>query len=141
MSPSRHAARVAAARRGPRQQPARARRRADAVAHQAGRCFWCGTDFGALVRATADHVVPRVKGGPSWPANEVAACGRCNAERGHRSPVDWWEECVRRGWSDDDPAPLRAVLEGLAAAIDEHGGRRRARPYLAGQLRRLDRVR
>lgn len=88
---------------------------------------------------TRDHVVPRVKGGPSWAENEVAACGRCNAERGHQSPVAWWEECRRRGW-EADAAALGAVLDALAAAVDQRGGQRRARPYLAAQRRRLARL-
>lgn len=88
---------------------------------------------------TVDHVVPRAKGGPSWAENEVAACRRCNGERGQRSPVEWLEECVRRGWPAD-AAALGAVLDRLDAAIDAHGGQRRARPYLRSQRRRLERA-
>jgi len=99
-------------------------------------CVWCGRPFGPLIRPTTEHVVPRVKGGPSWLENEVAACGRCNAGRGHRTPVDWLEECRRRGWDPDEPRLVRA-LTGLAAAIARDGGQRRARPYLDAQLRRL----
>ncbi|HYI36393.1 MAG TPA: HNH endonuclease, partial [Thermoleophilaceae bacterium] len=88
------------------------------------------------VTATTEHVVPKVKGGPSWLENEVAACRRCNAERGHRGVVDWLEECERRGWSPDAER-LQRVLEALSAAISERGGQRRARPYLDAQLRRL----
>jgi hypothetical protein len=131
--------RRAAARRAPRlrQQPARTERLGQAVARQGGRCFWCGRPFDALVTPTIDHVVPRAKGGPSWSENEVAACHRCNAERGHTAPVDWWEECSRRGWVAGAAEPLRVVLDGLADAIVERGGQWRARPYVAGQLRRL----
>jgi hypothetical protein len=111
----------------------------DAVARQHGRCFWCGARFSELVSATTDHVVPRVKGGPSWPENEVAACRRCNAERGHTGPVDWLEECLRRGWPAD-PASLAETLATLADTIVRRGGQRRARPYLAGQRRRLARA-
>ena len=88
---------------------------------------------------TRDHVVPRVKGGPSWAENEVAACARCNAERGHQSPVAWFEECRRRGWGPDVGA-LAAVLDALADAVAVRGGQRRARPYLAAQRRRLARL-
>ncbi|MGY1603785.1 HNH endonuclease [Geodermatophilus sp. SYSU D00815] len=101
-------------------------------------CVWCGRGFGPLVRPTTEHVVPRVKGGPSWLENEVAACRRCNAERGHRAPVDWLEECERRGWTPDGPRLARA-LSALEAAIVREGGQRRARPYLDAQLRRLRR--
>lgn len=101
-------------------------------------CTWCARPLGGLVPATTEHVVPRVKGGPSWAENEVAACRRCNAQRGHLGPVDWLEECRRRGWQPD-AARLTAALTALARAIDERGGQRRARPYLAAQLRRLER--
>ena len=101
-------------------------------------CLWCGRALGGLVPATRDHVVPRVKGGPSWPQNEVAACARCNRARGHTSPADWLEECRRRGW-EPDGAALLALLTSLEHAIRERGGQRRARPYLDGQLRRLRR--
>jgi hypothetical protein len=81
-----------------------------------------------------------VKGGPSWLENEVAACRRCNAARGHTAPVDWLEECERRGWRPDEARLVRA-LTGLAGAILREGGQRRARPYLDAQLRRLRRRR
>lgn len=80
--------------------------------------------------------MPRVKGGPSWLENEVEACRRCNGERGHRGAVEWLDECERRGWAPD-AARLQRVLESLAAAIEQRGGQRRARPYLDSQLRRL----
>ncbi|GAA2727758.1 HNH endonuclease [Cellulomonas aerilata] len=115
-----------------------AERLRDAVVRQGGRCFWCGRPFSDLVAPTTDHVVPRVKGGPSWPENEVAACRRCNAERGHTTPVDWLEECVRRGWPAD-PSALDATLATLETAIVRRGGQRRARPYVHSQRRRLSR--
>ncbi|WP_043602357.1 HNH endonuclease [Cellulomonas carbonis] len=114
----------------------RVERLAAAVRAQEGRCVWCGRAFGALVPATTDHLVPRTKGGPSWPENEVAACRRCNAERGHTSPADWADECARRGWPVDLEL-VRTALERLEEAVERRGGARRARPYLRGQLRRV----
>jgi hypothetical protein len=99
-------------------------------------CIWCGRAFGPLIRPSTEHVVPRVKGGPSWLENEVAACRRCNGERGHRTPVEWLEECERRGWDPDEDRLARA-LTALGTAIARAGGQRRARPYLDAQLRRL----
>jgi 5-methylcytosine-specific restriction endonuclease McrA len=101
-------------------------------------CIWCGRAFGGLVVPTTEHVVPRVKGGPSWLENEVAACPRCNSERGHRGPVEWLEECLRRGWQPDEQRLTRS-LTALTATITRVGGQRRARPYLDAQLRRLRR--
>ena len=118
--------------------PARTARLRTALERDGATCVWCSRPFERLVRPTTDHVVPRVKGGPSWPENEVAACSRCNRDRGHRSPVEWLEECERRGWRPDEARLVRAMT-GLEAAIARNGGQRRARPYLDGQLRRLRR--
>jgi hypothetical protein len=101
------------------------------------RCVWCGRAIDeGLVRATTEHVVPRIKGGPSWIENEVAACRRCNGQRGHRTPAEWIDECEGLGWAPD-VAAIVAALERLDGAIDRRGGQRRARPYVASQLRRL----
>jgi hypothetical protein len=116
----------------------RAARLEAAVERDGPTCVWCGRALIGQVPATTEHVVPRVKGGPSWLENEVAACGRCNGERGHTAPVEWLEECLRRGWPADE-ARLTRVLTDLAAAIAVRGGQRRARPYLESQLRRLRR--
>jgi HNH endonuclease len=116
----------------------RAARLRAAVERDGGTCVWCGRPFTDLVPPTTEHVVPRLKGGPSWPENEVAACRRCNSERGHRGPVEWLEECLRRGWEPDEPW-LARTLALLLAAIAREGGQRRARPYLDAQLRRMRR--
>jgi hypothetical protein len=120
-------------------QPTRAERLQSASLRDGDRCVWCRRPCTGLIRATTDHLVPKVKGGPSWLENEVVACGRCNRERGHLSPADWLAECERRGWEPDAGAVTRALI-ALDHAIAERGGQRRARPYLAGQLRRLARV-
>ncbi|GAA4750525.1 hypothetical protein GCM10023328_36660 [Modestobacter marinus] len=116
----------------------RAARLRVAVERDGPTCVWCGRAFGPQVVPTTEHVVPRVKGGPSWLENEVAACRRCNSERGHTAPVPWLEECERRGWTPDE-LRLDRVLTALDGAIAERGGQRRARPYLEAQLRRLRR--
>ncbi|WP_407940070.1 HNH endonuclease [Nakamurella leprariae] len=113
----------------------RAGRLALAVARDGDHCLWCGRTFTRLVPPTTDHLVPRVKGGPSWAENEIAACRRCNAHRGHQAPAAWRDECLRRGWQPD-VAALTAAVHRLAAAVDRRGGQRRAAQYLAGQLRR-----
>jgi hypothetical protein len=103
------------------------------------RCVWCGRRFAGLVEPTTEHVVPRVKGGPSWLENEVAACRRCNGERGHTTPGEWFDECRRRGWEPDLGVLVR-TLERLQHALATWGGHRRARPYVSSQLRRLRRL-
>lgn len=120
-------------------QLGRADRLRAAIARDGPTCVWCSRGFGDLVRPTTEHLVPRIKGGPSWLENEVAACRRCNGQRGHQGIAQWAEECRRRGWTPDLPRILR-VLRALDAAIATRGGQRRARPYIAHELRRLHRL-
>ena len=101
-------------------------------------CVWCGSPFDErLNTATTEHLVPRIKGGPSWVENEVAACSRCNSARGHRGLGEFADECEGLGRTVDRERIIRC-LNALTAAIVERGGQRRARPYIATQLRRLD---
>ena len=103
--------------------------------------MWCGREIDVgLVEATTEHVVPRIKGGPSWIENEVAACSRCNGQRGHLTPGEWLEECERRGWQPNRAALVR-VLSSLETAIESNGGQRRAQTYARSQLRRLSKPR
>ena len=103
-------------------------------------CVWCSREFSDQVRPTREHVVPRAKGGPSIPENEVAACARCNRERGCASPVQWLDEVTGRGRTPR-PEVIEASLRRLAAYIEERGGLRRIRRYLAVELRKIDRAR
>jgi len=100
-------------------------------------CVWCSTPLNTpLNPPTTEHLVPRIKGGPSWIENEVAACKRCNNERGHQSPAGWIHDCEGMGRTPR-PDIIVAALERLQQAIAERGGQRRARPYISSQLRRL----
>ena len=104
-------------------------------------CVWCRRDIDTdLVAATTEHLVPRIKGGPSWLENEVAACRRCNGERGHRTPAEWIEECQRRGW-EPAIATVIGVFEEFQTKVAREGGARRARPYVDSQLPRLRNMR
>jgi 5-methylcytosine-specific restriction endonuclease McrA len=54
------------------------RMRAEILLRDGWRCAYCGGPAN-----TVDHVRPLVEGGSAWhPANLVAACWRCNRERG-----------------------------------------------------------
>ena len=101
-------------------------------------CIWCRRRFEGLVTPTTEHLVPRLKGGPSWLENEVAACRRCNGERGHRTIGEWIDECERMGRQPDRDRAI-SVLHNLSETIAERGGQRRARRYITSQLRRLER--
>lgn len=103
-------------------------------------CIWCSAPLDSVRnQPTSEHVVPRIKGGPSWVENEVAACKRCNNERGHQSPVGWMLDCEGMGRTPRREV-LAAALERLQHAIMEKGGQRRARPYIVTQLRRLKKL-
>jgi hypothetical protein len=124
-------------------QPNR-RERMEAILERDGPwCVWCSAPLdnspGGLNRPTTEHMVPRIKGGPSWVENELAACRRCNGERGHQSLAGFLTDCVGLGRTPRTEVVITA-LERLQAAITERGGQRRARPYIASQLRRLRRM-
>ncbi len=108
------------------------------LAQQGNRCVWCGARFERLRRPTVDHLVPRVKAGPSWLENEVAACVRCNRTRGHITPAEWLNQCELLGQE-----PQRQFVESQLQACRERialdGGQRRAAAYLDNQLRRVAR--
>jgi 5-methylcytosine-specific restriction endonuclease McrA len=106
------------------------------LARDGARCVWCSTPFGRLARPTREHVLPRVKGGPSWPENLVAACGGCNRDRGHASPVQHLDE-VRQQGRTPRPEVVRASLERTATRVRREGGARRIRPQLRAELRKL----
>jgi hypothetical protein len=100
-------------------------------------CVWCRRPLEPGHRdLSVEHVIPRLKGGPSWPENEVPACRACNRARGHVAPDRWLEACEARGLEPNRPVVERRLLE-LRDAIARRGGQRKARPYLDGQLRRL----
>jgi hypothetical protein len=124
----------------PRGAPSSAQRLVVALDRDGASCVWCSRDFSDLVRPTREHVVPRVKGGPSIPENEVAACARCNRERGHASPVQWLDEVRARGRTPR-PEVIEASLRRLQEHITQVGGLRRIRGYLRTELRKLDRGR
>jgi len=108
------------------------------LARDGPTCVWCGRIFEGLVRPTTEHLVPRLKGGPSWIENEVAACRRCNGQRGHLSLGQWADECELRGWTVDR-ARLVRTLEALTEAIGRrswaasHGRARRCPPRRLGR--------
>lgn len=120
----------------PRELP-RAERLVRIMERDGAHCVWCRRPLAPGHRdASLEHLVPRLKGGPAWPENELCACRACNRRRGHLAPDVFLERCEGEGLEPDRAAVL-ASLGRLERAIAERGGQRRARPYLAAQLRRL----
>jgi hypothetical protein len=107
------------------------------LSRDGAECVWCRRPLEPGDRlASLEHLVPRLKGGPAWPENELAACRACNRARGHTAPAAWMKACEARGLSPNRPVVERTLL-ALREAIAARGGQRRARPYLDGQIRRL----
>ena len=68
----------------PRRRHANVRKRKWEAAEKRGRkpsCHWCGHVFASQQEATADHVLPRAKGGSNGDDNIVLACQSCNDKR------------------------------------------------------------
>jgi 5-methylcytosine-specific restriction endonuclease McrA len=66
-----------------------------------GRCLYCRARLDKEFHA--DHYVPRSRGGADTLDNYVAACPRCDAQKGQRLPWEWqpqragaWERRRRR---------------------------------------------
>lgn len=55
------------------------------LVRDAHTCQYCGAHEGAL---TLDHVLPLSRGGVTTWLNTVAACARCNARKGNRTPEE-----------------------------------------------------
>lgn len=55
------------------------------VAQYGETCHYCGETLTRFT-FTRDHIVPRSKGGSNKRRNKVAACQKCNHEKGNRLP-------------------------------------------------------
>lgn len=103
-----------------------------------GRCAWCGFDLAKpAARPTRDHLVPKLKGGPTRVENEVASCGSCNRLRGHAAPAAFIESCRRDRGVQPDARLVAGQLQRLSEAIAREGGMRKIRDYVARELRRV----
>jgi len=106
------------------------------VEEAAGKCVWCGRVLWPG-EGTIDHVIPKIKGGPSWPENEVLACKGCNNKRGAKMPLAYLVTCQRKGYHPNCVL-IEKKLRDLEALLDETpGGHRKLRQKLDHQLRRL----
>lgn len=55
-------------------------------------CWYCGKEVGARAELTADHVIPRAKGGDSSLDNLVMVCRSCNSSKGKMDLLEWYFE-------------------------------------------------
>lgn len=100
-------------------------------------CVWCGFDLTkSQARPTRDHVVPRIKGGPTRIENELASCGSCNALRGHRAPSEFIDMCREERGLEPNVALIANRLDELSAVIDREGGMRKIRQYVTRECQR-----
>lgn len=51
-------------------------------------CQYCGEKLDEET-ATVDHVIPKSKGGSSYPENMVCSCQECNLEKGNMMPKEF----------------------------------------------------
>jgi hypothetical protein len=96
-------------------------------------CVWCGR---APWRSdlTAEHIVPRARGGRTSPENLTVACRTCNKRRGTRPVV-----AFVRSLLDDGLRPRsEALLTGLARLAGSN--RRDLAAYGVRQLALLERL-
>ena len=102
------------------------------------RCAWCGYDLEkSNARPTRDHIVPKVKGGPTRLENEVASCSSCNNKRGNDSPSQFIESSRRDRGLEPNAALVADQLDALDAAIARDGGMRKIRDYVTREAKRV----
>lgn len=102
-----------------------------------GTCAWCGFDLSKpQARPTRDHIVPKIKGGPTRLENEVAACGACNQLRGHTSPSQFIEKSRSERLLEPNAELVADQLDALDAAIAREGGMRKIRDYVTREAKR-----
>jgi hypothetical protein len=94
-------------------------------------CAYCARAFSEAL-LTVDHVVPESRGGAYSYMNLLAACGRCNARKGARTPE---EAGMLPIWAPYTPCRNEAFLLGNRRVLaDQH-------EYLAARLPKHSRLR
>lgn len=77
-------------------------------------CYYCESPWAGVV----DHVRPVTQGGARGIGNLVAACNRCNAEKGGRTPREWRDWRLERGYPWPPPNPINYVHEMLSTCTE-----------------------
>lgn len=63
-------------------------RRLAILSKTGGRCAYCGAEL-TLASMTADHVMPKARGGGNGLANLLPACHECNRDKGQQTLEQW----------------------------------------------------
>ena len=76
-------------------------------------CSYCGDTH----RLSADHLIPRMRGGPDAADNLILACRRCNSSKGGRDLLEWMtaRNCF------PPLLLLRRYIKIVARYCEEHG--------------------
>lgn len=89
---------------------------------QGGKCFWCDRDMILFKKiknqnhaslCTADHLLPRGKGGRDAGHNIVAACFDCNSARKDNLVSAWFARLRLRLSKAGNPEHIEVVLQKL----------------------------
>jgi hypothetical protein len=75
-------------------------------------CAYCGEGYAT----TADHIMPRSRGGGNEPENLAAACSTCNTEKLDFTPAEWeaWRKEKGLPWP-----PISRTAFVMAALRDD----------------------
>lgn len=122
----------------PARQPSSAERLELLMELSGGVCVWCGFDLSKPnARPTRDHIVPKLKGGPTRLENELPSCGSCNQKRGHTAPSQFAEQCRNERGLEPNVVIVADQLDRLTDAIAREGGMRKIRDYVSREAKRL----
>lgn len=84
-------------------------------------CVYCGCKLKPST-ATAEHAIPRAKGGWNGPGNIWLACNNCNSLKSDRTPLEWlqqlYDACVRMGLLRDDDGEVEHAIFYAAGGWD-----------------------
>lgn len=104
---------------------------AELVERDGSLCGWCGGELGKLdpVALHIDHIVPRSRGGESYPWNHQLLHAACNLAKGtlpmSAAPFERW--C--RAWEEVEPLFLAAVRYRLGLYLCPEATARLAGPW------------
>ena len=92
-------------------------------------CIWCRRPLSIKhMESSVEHLVPKSKQGNDTPDNLLAACVDCNNRRRNKSPAEWIEHCLDKGYQPR----IDLIWQSLSLLQEPSKGiriRRRANDY------------